>query len=198
VVVDKVLYSVPWAHVGARTDTRVTDTTVQIFVAGKLVKVWPRAARGRCTDETDYPPEKIAFFSRNPVWCRGRARELGPAVSAVVDGLLSVSALHRLRAAQGVLRLADRHGPDQLDAACRRALAAGDPTYRTVRGILAAGPDVGPAAPPSSRPDRPAASVATPAHLHGPDRLLSHLPGEPPPRGGAGPAVQAPSREVAS
>src|SRR5664279_5470711 len=65
IVVDKVLYSVPWTHVGASTDTRVTDTTVAVHVDGKLVKTWPKAQRGRCTDEADYPPEKIAFFSRN-------------------------------------------------------------------------------------------------------------------------------------
>jgi hypothetical protein len=46
IMVDKVLYSVPWAHVGARTDTRVSETTVAVHVAGKLVKTWPKAARG--------------------------------------------------------------------------------------------------------------------------------------------------------
>jgi hypothetical protein len=74
IMVDKVLYSVSWAYVGARTDTRVSETTVAVHVAGKLVKTWPKAARGRCTDQTDYPPEKIAFFARNPVWCRSRLR----------------------------------------------------------------------------------------------------------------------------
>src|SRR5450759_2821164 len=95
IVVDKVLYSVPWTHVGASTDTRVTDTTVAVHVDGKLVKTWPKAQRGRCTDDADYPPEKIAFFSRNPVWCRSRARDLGPHVAELVDTLLAVQALHR-------------------------------------------------------------------------------------------------------
>jgi hypothetical protein len=50
-----------------------------------------------------------------------------------------VNVLYRLRQAQGVLRLAERHGEGRLEAACRRALDAGDPSYRTVKGILAAG-----------------------------------------------------------
>jgi len=180
IVVDKVLYSVPWTHVGARTDTRVTDTTVAVHVDGKLVKTWPKAQRGRCTDEADYPPEKIAFFSRNPVWCRSRARDLGPHVAELVDTLLAVQALHRLRSAQGVIGLAERHGPDRLDAACARALAAGDLTYRTVRGILAAGTEGQPApgqesADPAADAAEAAPSVATPAHLHGPAELLAHL-----------------------
>ena len=178
IMVDKVLYSVPWAHVGARTDTRVSETTVAVHVAGKLVKTWPKAARGRCTDQTDYPPEKIAFFARNPVWCRSRARDLGCHVAELVEALLAVQALHRLRSAQGVIGLAERHGPDRLDAACARALAADDPTYRTVRGILVAGTE-------GQQPDEQGgaastctdtASVATPAHLHGPAGLLADLP----------------------
>jgi len=47
--------------------------------------------------------------------------------------------LFRLRQAQGVLRLGQRHGDARLEAACARAIAAGDPSYRTVKGILAAG-----------------------------------------------------------
>lgn len=171
VVIDKVLYSVPWRHIGQVTDTRVTDTTVQVHVRGELVKTWPRATRGRCTDPADYPPEKIAFFSRNPVWCRTRAAGLGEHVAELVDDLLAVQALHRLRSAQGILALADKHGSDALDAACHAALAAGDPSYRTVRGILAleaADRPAGPAGAP--------AGASTPAHLHGPADLLGHLP----------------------
>ena len=48
-------------------------------------------------------------------------------------------ALYRLRAAQGVLGLADKHDPARLEAACARAIDAGDPSYKTIRGILAAG-----------------------------------------------------------
>ena len=35
--------------------------------------------------------------------------------------------------------LADKHDPSRLEAACAKAIAAGDPSYRTVKGILAAG-----------------------------------------------------------
>jgi len=104
---------------------------------------------------------------RTPSWCRHRASELGPAVETLVGELLGEQALHRLRSAQGVIGLADRYGEGRLDAACALALAAGDPSYRTVRGILAAGrerleaePDLTPTAP---------------AQLHGPESLFAHL-----------------------
>ena len=38
-----------------------------------------------------------------------------------------------------MLGLRDKHGCDRLEAACARALAVGDLSYRTVKGILAAG-----------------------------------------------------------
>ena len=38
-----------------------------------------------------------------------------------------------------MIGLADKHDPARLEAACAKAIAAGDPSYRTVKGILAAG-----------------------------------------------------------
>lgn len=54
--------------------------------------------------------------------------------------------MFRLRAAQGALGLADKHGLARLEKACARAIEVGDPTYRTVKGILAAGYEADPAA----------------------------------------------------
>ena len=84
-------------------------------------------------------PEKIAFHMRTPAWCRKQAAAVGPACEYLIGELLAENALYRLRAAQGVIGLADKHDPSRLEAACAKAAAAGDPSYRTVRGILAAG-----------------------------------------------------------
>ncbi len=137
--VGKVLYSLPWRHIGKTADVRVTATTVQFFIGGQLVKTHPRKQAGKQTDFGDYPPEKIAFHMRTPAWCRKQAGRVGPACEQVIAELLTDNALYRLRAAQGVVGLADRHDPSRLEAACAKALAAGDPSYRTIKGILAAG-----------------------------------------------------------
>jgi hypothetical protein len=133
---------------------------VTVFVAGELIKTHVFKPRGKQTDWDDYPPDKVAFLQRTPTWCRNRAVEIGPGATAVIGELLAVNVLHRLRAAQGILRMAERHGPDRLDLACARAVAVGDPTYRTVKGILAAGTET----------PTPAEAVGTdtPALLHGP------------------------------
>ena len=137
--VEKVLYSVPWQHIGKTADVRITATMVQFFIGGQLVKTHPRKMRGKQTDFGDYPPEKIAFHMRTPAWCRRQAAGIGPACEQVIGELLAENALYRLRSAQGVIGLADKHDPARLEAACAKAVAAGDPSYRTVKGILAAG-----------------------------------------------------------
>jgi transposase len=137
--VGKVLYSVPWRHIGKTADVRITATMVQFFIGGELVKSHPRKVRGKQTDFGDYPPEKIAFHMRTPQWCRKQAAAVGAACEHLIGELLADNALYRLRAAQGVIGLADKHDPGRLEAACAKATAAGDPSYRTVRGILTAG-----------------------------------------------------------
>lgn len=162
--VDKALYSVPWKLIGQVLDARLGPTTVEFFADGQLVKTHARIEKGRQTDYDDYPPDKVAFMMRTPAWCRRRAAELGEHVSEVIAELMSVNALYRIRSAQGVLGLADKHGAARLDAACRRAIEVGDATYKTVKGILAAG---------TEHEGQPAQTPpAAPAHLHGPSRLF--------------------------
>ena len=45
--VEKVLYSVPWRHIGKTADVRLTGTMVQFFIGGDLVKTHPRKVRGQ-------------------------------------------------------------------------------------------------------------------------------------------------------
>ena len=109
--------------------------------------------------------------------CRDTAAGIGPATATLIRELLAVNALYRLRAAQGVLGLAGPHGAERLEAACAKALAVGDPGYRTVKGILLAGTETDPATP--ARP------VHAPAHLGGPHALGGQPdPAEPSTPGG--------------
>lgn len=169
VMVGGALYSVPYYLIGRRLDVRQTETTITCFFEGELVKTHARVKKGkRSTDWADYPEEKVAFLMRTPAWCRRQAREVGPATTAVIDSLLGQQALHRLRSAQGIIGLAGHYGQDRLEAACSFALAAGDPSYRTVRGILDAGREYLSASEPVACP-------SAPAHLHGPDTLFAYL-----------------------
>jgi hypothetical protein len=197
--VGKVLYSIPWRHIGKTADVRVTATMVQFFIGGELVKTHPRKEWGKQTDFADYPPEKIAFHMRTPVWCRKQAAQVGPACQQVIAALLAGNALYQLRSAQGVIGLADKHHPSRLEAACARAIAAGDPSYRTIKGILAAGTERE-QVPPA------AGDGGAAAFLHGPASFANVVPmpgaitSDMPPiwAGGAGPAGLASGGEGTS
>lgn len=167
VKVSKTLYSIPWRYIGHSLHAKEGATTVEFFAEGVLIKTHVRLERGKQTDHADYPPEKIAFLLRNPTWCRRRAAEIGPAASELVDVLMEVNALYRLRSAQGVVRLADKYGSERTDAACRRALCVGDPSYRTVKGILVAGTE--------AEGTELVVLLDVPAHLHGAAGLFAHL-----------------------
>jgi len=167
VKVGPVLYSVPWRLIGQRVHARATATMVQVVHDGKVVATHVRRERGRSTTVEHYPPERIAFHMRTPTWCREVAEQVGPACCEVIATLLEVNALFRLRAAQGVVGMATKHTPARLEAACARAIEVGDPSYRTIKGILIAGTETTTAA------GGPAGCGAqVPAFLHGPRALF--------------------------
>ena len=109
---------------------------------------------------------------RTPAWCRRQAAGIGPSCEYLIGELLADNALYRLRAAQGVIGLAGKHDPSRLEAACAKAITAGDPSYRTVRGILAAG---------AERDQLPAAAGdgGAAAFLRGPASFANVIPMRP-------------------
>ena len=158
----KALYSVPWRLMGQHATVRTAGDVVQIFCNDTVVATHVLHLSGRSTNFEHYPPHKIAHTLRSVTWCRTQAEQIGPGAVAIVAELSTVNAIHRLRAIQGIIRLREKYGDTRLDAACARALAIGDPHYRTVKGILVAGTEHGDDPPHQLAP-------APPAMLRGPD-----------------------------
>jgi transposase len=164
----KALYSVPWRLIGQHVTVRTAGDVVQIFHHDVVVATHVLHLAGRSTNFEHYPPHKIAHTLRSVSWCRTQAAQIGPGAVAIVAELSQVNALHRLRAIQGIIRLREAFGDDRLDAACARALAVGDPGYRTVKGILVARTEHG--------DDPPGRHVPIPpAMLRGPDAFGTDL-----------------------
>ncbi len=169
VQVGRVLYSVPYRHIGKTLAVRVSQRTIEFYLEHTLVKTHVRLRDGRRqTDWDDYPAEKARFFQRTPDWCRSQALTLGPAVAKVVEELLSRHALHYLRQCQGIIGLAEKYGSQRVDAACQVALAFDDPAYRTVRNLLEKGLEG-----QNPLPVTDGASKAVRAYLHGPEELFA-------------------------
>lgn len=164
----KALYSVPWRLIGQQVTVRTVGDVVQIFHTDIVVATHVLHLSGRSTNFEHYPPHKIAHTLRSVSWCRTQAEQIGPGAVAIVAELSQVNAIHRLRAIQGIIRLREVYGDARLDAACSRALAVGDPGYRTVKGVLIAGTEHG--------DDLPGRRISTPpAMLRGPDAFGTDL-----------------------
>src|SRR5207248_1255776 len=92
--------------------------------------------------------------------------------------------LDRLRSVQGILGLAETVGRTRLEAACRRALAFGDPRYRRIKEVLNAGLDRAPlpelpapvaSAPPGGEPTEATATAAAAAPAYAFERTAAEL-----------------------
>ncbi len=152
----KALYSVPWRLIGQQVTVRTVGDVVQIFHTDLVVATHVLHLSGRSTNFEHYPPHKIAHTLRSVTWCRNQAEQIGPGAVAIVAELSQINAIHRLRAIQGIIRLRDTYGEHRLNTACARALAVGDPGYRTVKGILVAGTEHGDDPPADPAPTPPA------------------------------------------
>jgi hypothetical protein len=175
-------YSVPYGYVGRLLDVRLGQRTVAIYAGAEWVTSHLRHVRGQVTRLEHYPVDAPALVRATPAVCRARAEQVGPATLALVEPLLATRTLHHVREVQAVLRLLEHDLPERLEAACQRALEAGDGRLRTVRGLLERGWDHRALAP------EPGALAATArAFLRGPAAF-------------AGPAAResAPAREPAA
>lgn len=153
--VKRACYSVPYRLIGQRVDVRLSAHSVEIFHRGQAVASHARATqRGwRATTDAHRPPQHAAVIAQSLQRVFDRAAAIGPATATV----LRRQAAHRrhpeetLRSAQGILRLGGDFTPEQLEAACIRALDLKSYSYRTVRTLMQT--------PPLTTPS-PAADVA--------------------------------------
>ena len=154
VVFDKAFYSVPrrlypgWVWIcGGSKQVRIFNEKQ------KLVATHERAAYPgqRLTNLEHLPPEKVPGLTQDADSLLAEAQAVGPALQ-VVQALLDDPVLYRIPTAGRLLRLANRFTAERLEAACQRALAFGDPSYKTVKRILAQGLDAEEAAVPLALP----------------------------------------------
>jgi hypothetical protein len=110
---EKSLYSVPFQLVGRKLWLRATDTTVTVFSEHHLVASHLRAKSigTRRTVQEHLPPNAQLYFAPVRHWCAEQAQTIGPACTQFIEQLLSDRVVERLRAAQGVLHLANRAVP---------------------------------------------------------------------------------------
>jgi len=145
VELDRHYYSVPYALAHESVELRFTAATVEVFLRGQRVASHARSAeRGRHTTTPEHMPKA---HQKHLAWTPSRlihwATSIGPGTAALVEAILAdrPHPEQGYRSCLGILRLAKRYGPERLEAACTRAVAARARSYRHVDSILKRGLD---------------------------------------------------------
>ena len=140
------LYSVPHALVGEQVELRITSAVVEIFHRGRRVashvRLW--GPKGSTSTVPEHRPRSHREYG---AWPPSRiiswASAVGPSAAALVEQIL----LSRrepesaYRSCMALIRSAKRYDGARFDAACKRALAIGAPTRKSVIAILSRGLD---------------------------------------------------------
>jgi transposase len=138
----KHLYSVPHQLVGEELFVKFTSSMVECYFKGRLVAAHARSfERGKATTRDEHMPES---HRQHKQWSPGRLVSWAETIGIGVRGAVQWQLENRphpeqgYRACLGLLRLAKQYGEERLEAACRRALSMGQPTYKRVLDILKA------------------------------------------------------------
>jgi transposase len=145
-------YSVPCELANEKVDVRATAQVVEVWRNTVRITSHERSYGPKGTAVTkpehrprahremgSWPPERLIAW----------AGKTGPGAAGVVGAILARGPHPESgqRACLGLLRMGDRYGSERLEAACVRATAIGNPTYKSVKAILKSGLDK--VAPPS-------------------------------------------------
>jgi transposase len=133
-------YSVHHSHIGRRVEVRATTFTVEVHYKGKRIAVHKRSSRkGYHTTAPEHRPKSHQNLTWSPERLTRWARSFGPHTEQFVTALLASRTYpeHAYRSCLGLLRLGKRTEEGRLEAACRRALHFGIPSYNGVKNILA-------------------------------------------------------------
>jgi transposase len=138
-------YSIPYQLRNEPLDVRLTESTVEVFFHSKRVASHIRSyAKGRYTTVTDHMPKAHRDYAE---WTPERvirwASETGKSTADLVTAILSKK-LHPqqgFRSCLGIITLAKRYDKERVEAACKRALAIGGTSFKSVKSILETGLD---------------------------------------------------------
>jgi len=155
VVFGNAFYSVPYRLYPGQVWICGGSKQVRIFDnQHKWVATHERAIKPgqRLTNPEHLPPEKRPGLMQNYDTILADAQTVGPNVLKVIQDLLDDPVLYRLPTAGRLVRLAQKYGPERLEAACKRALAFDDPSYKTIKRILEERLDEQAVIPPAGLP----------------------------------------------
>ena len=141
---EKKPFSLPERFVGRVLWARGTEKMVMIYdLQFRLVRQFVRSSRHRTTVWSDFP-ENVTLMLADGAVIRviRQAAAIGPSMEAYVTRVLEPHAKINLRRAMGLVGLADRYAPAQLEVAAATALEGGLFRHNDFKRLLLAGPTI--------------------------------------------------------
>ena len=141
--VDKMFYSVPYQYIKNKVDVRVTGTTIEVFYQHERIASHHRLY-GRpgqySTTVAHMPQDHQKYLEWNGERFRKWAVSIGINTSKAVHAILTSGRVEQqsYRSCMGLLKLADKYSPAQLEKACEKALSYTEkPSYKSIKNLLA-------------------------------------------------------------
>lgn len=144
VYLDGMYYSVPNEYIGKKVSLRATSTVVEVFYINARIASHPRlyGRKGQYHTVTEHmPKEHQDYLEWNGDRFRKWAIRIGPSVGRVIEGMLTAQRVEQqaYRSCMGLLKLAQKYSPAQLESACAKALSfSSSPSFKSVKNILSA------------------------------------------------------------
>ena len=142
IAVDKMYYSVPYQYIKEKADVRITDTTIEIFIKHNRIASHRRlyGRPGQYSTVTQHmPPDHQKYLEWNGDRFRKWAAQIGINTNEVVNNILISGRVEQqsYRSCMGLLKLAEKYTPVQLEKACQRALQySHSPSYKSIKNLL--------------------------------------------------------------
>lgn len=142
-------YSIPYEYIGKKVDVRVTGSVIEIFYNQNRIASHKRlyGRKGQYSTVTEHmPKDHQEYLEWNGSRFRKWAERIGINTYKVIDGILLSKRVEQqsYRACMGLLKLAEKYSPAQLEAVCQTALSyTGTPSYKSISNLLAASKDGG-------------------------------------------------------
>lgn len=149
ILIDHILYSVPYIVAGKTVECRYNSRIVEFFSGGQSIAIHMRSSKvGSVVTQLNHLPKKhLAQALISPENIQMQAAELGQDVEKWVERVLSDDSCHikqRINTALGVVRLGKQYTKDRLNAACHRGLFYENFKVNGIKDMLARGLDQNP------------------------------------------------------
>lgn len=133
-------YSVPHTLVRQEVQIRATETMIAIFHHSEQVALHPRDLhQGRFSTRSEHMPANHSFILKaDQDWFLKEAARIGPHTTGYITALLKSRRYpeHAYRSCLGIINLARKYPPAQIETACQILLPAGLFSYRDVHSEL--------------------------------------------------------------